>query len=71
MSSCRWLGGGLASEADPAKHLRAREMLAPAFKAQAIKDLIPLFADVGQQLTDIMRNKQGQQMGEMKNQPVL
>lgn len=52
-------------EPDAAKHAVAREILAPAFKAQSVKDLVPLFADVAQQVTELMSSLQGTEVGEM------
>ncbi|WIA37607.1 hypothetical protein OEZ86_014509 [Tetradesmus obliquus] len=55
----RWLGEGLVSELDPARHAAARDVLAPAFRAQSVKDLVPLFADVGQQLAAALLSQAG------------
>lgn len=63
--TCRWLGDGLITETDVARHAQAREVLAPAFRAQSVKDLVSIFADVAQQVTDLMSSQQGKEVGEM------
>eukprot|EP00878_Enallax_costatus_P028159 GHUV01030377.1.p2 GENE.GHUV01030377.1~~GHUV01030377.1.p2 ORF type:complete len:125 (+),score=33.73 GHUV01030377.1:588-962(+) len=59
----RWIGDSLVTERDAARHAQAREILAPAFKAQSVKDLVPLFSEVAQQMTDIVEAKQGEEIG--------
>jgi hypothetical protein len=44
-----WLGNGLVSDLDAGHHGAMKEILLPAFKAQSVKDLVPLFVGVGTQ----------------------
>lgn len=43
----RWLGSGLFSDLDAGHHAAMKDILLPAFKAQSVKDLVPLFVEVG------------------------
>ncbi|KAI8472238.1 MAG: cytochrome P450 [Monoraphidium minutum] len=45
-----WLGHGLVSDPDAAHHAAVRGVLAPAFKAAAVRGFAPLFAEVGEEL---------------------
>jgi cytochrome P450 len=65
----RWLGEGLVSELDASRHAAARDVLAPAFRAQSVKDLVPLFADVAQQLASQLLRQAGDTIGELKHLP--
>eukprot|EP00883_Tetradesmus_obliquus_P006402 jgi/Sobl393_1/16889/SZX74110.1 len=55
----RWLGEGLITELDASRHAAARDVLAPAFRAQSVKDLVPLFADVAQTLAALLLRQAG------------
>ncbi len=57
------MGQGLVSEADSVRHAQARDILAPAFRAQAVKDLVPIFTEVAQQMIRALAAKQGQEVG--------
>lgn len=53
------------SELDIEKHAQARDILAPAFKAQSVKDLVPLFAQTAQQLADVLLSQAGKAVGAL------
>jgi hypothetical protein len=44
---CSWLGNGLFSDLDAGHHAAMKDILLPAFRAQSVKDLVPLFVEVG------------------------
>eukprot|EP00879_Flechtneria_rotunda_P001364 GHRR01001514.1.p1 GENE.GHRR01001514.1~~GHRR01001514.1.p1 ORF type:complete len:511 (+),score=138.65 GHRR01001514.1:235-1767(+) len=55
--SDKWLGSGLVTELDNAKHAEARQMLAPAFAAQSVKDQVACFAGVAHELIDTIMSR--------------
>eukprot|EP00951_Prasinocladus_malaysianus_P000987 scaffold6939_cov42-Prasinocladus_malaysianus.AAC.2 len=49
-----WLGDGLATQRDIAKHANVRRLLNPAFRQDYIRGLSPVFSEVGEHLAESM-----------------